>query len=151
MAVLRGLCLLKRGSFLPPLTCRNFFAVIIHWGVGKVCVNCTWQRGSTHYPPVNYEYLSAEVCKWYSTQSTSGRDRTWILAIRKPLCWSKMFTYCTVVFLMCFFKGLSKVGCPNFAFKKVSLQSETYRNRNSFASFRFVSFASFCYKSVSLP
>ena len=51
-----------------------------------------------------------------------------------------------------------RVGCPNFASKKVSLQSETKRNANSFASFsqnsgkkislnfalfRFKSFASF--------
>ena len=29
------------------------------------------------------------------------------------------------------------LGCPNFALKKITLRSETLRNRNSFASFRF--------------
>ena len=48
-----------------------------------------------------------------------------------------------------------RVGCPNFAFKKVLLQSETQQNRNSFASFRFSfakpqkkSFASFRFVSL---
>ena len=35
------------------------------------------------------------------------------------------------------------VGCPNFASKKVSLQSETKGNANGFALFCFKSFASF--------
>ena len=35
------------------------------------------------------------------------------------------------------YSGLG-VGCPNFASKKVSLQSETKRNTNGFAWFRFL-------------
>ena len=46
------------------------------------------------------------------------------------------------------FKGIaSRVGCPNFTSKKVSLQSETKRNANGFAWFRFL-FASFRFVSL---